>query len=129
MKASGRRNADCALIAALATGMTIAAASKQAGVSEMTAYRRLNDPEFKRALEDAKREALERATSALGAASTAAVGALIGLLSSNAPTARLGAARAILELAPKWRESLDLEARLSALEERLAAGQPLRRVR
>lgn len=55
----------------------------------------------------------------LADASAAAVDTLRGLLSSESDTARLGAARSILELGNKLRESVDIEERLAALEKRL----------
>jgi hypothetical protein len=41
MAGSGRKNADAALLAALAGGATVQEAASSAGISERTAYRRL----------------------------------------------------------------------------------------
>ena len=44
MAGGDRKNADSALVAALAGGSTVEAAAHLAGVSQSTAYRRLKDP-------------------------------------------------------------------------------------
>jgi hypothetical protein len=54
---------------------------------------------------------------------TEAADTLRDLLGSTSPTARLGAARSILELSVKLRESIELEERLQALEQRLPEGK------
>jgi hypothetical protein len=51
---------------------------------------------------------------------TAAAATLRKLLKAEAETVRLGAARALLELGTKLRESAELEERLRALEEKAA---------
>jgi len=42
----GRKEADEALLQALACGATVETAAQRAGIGERTAYRRLADPEF-----------------------------------------------------------------------------------
>lgn len=113
-------------VAALATGQRIEEAAKQAGVSESTAYRRLRDPLVRERVAELQREALERATAALVTLAVAAVAALGELLSCPAQSVRLGAARAVLELGTRLRETETIEARLTALEQ--AQAQGLRRV-
>ena len=118
----GREGADPALVAALAAGRTAQDAAREAGVSERTVYRRLDDPAFKRRVEEAKAEMLGRAVAMLTSASVEAVETLRGLLDSELDFARLAAARAILDVGHRYREQLDLAARVAALEERL--GEP-----
>jgi hypothetical protein len=120
----GRKGADDKLIGLLANGHTVVYAAKEAGVSERTAFRRLQDPVFRRRVQDIRREALERATAMLGTAASSAVGTLVKLLDGESEMARLGAARSILEFGCKLRESLSLEQRLAELEERLAESDP-----
>ena len=118
-----RRKRDSALIAALAGGATIRDAAAVAGVSESTVHRRLDDPDFRRRVADARAEMLSRAVSQLADASTEAVATLRALLDAEAETVRLGSARAILELGAKLRES-ELERRIAALETQLAEPGP-----
>ena len=50
MAGNGRKNADQALMLALACGATVESAARKASVSESTIYRRLKDPGFQREL-------------------------------------------------------------------------------
>src|SRR3954464_8575927 len=121
MSVRGRSGGDVVLVAALAGGATYEDAAKQAGVSERTVRRRLDDPAFKRQVDEARAEILSQATARLTGAALDAVEALRGLLGSELDFARLGAARAILEVGAKYREQLDLAERVAALEERLGS--------
>jgi hypothetical protein len=107
------------MIAALAAGASVPAAARAGGVSERTAYRRLEDPAFRQAVEDARADIVARAVAKLSAASTEAAETLRRLLYSDMDFAKLAAARSILELGAKLREQLDLSERIAALEERL----------
>ena len=60
---------------------------------------------------------LHRAATLLGEASTSAVQTLTALLDAPSVQAQLGAARAILEHGGRMRESVELAARISTLEE------------
>jgi hypothetical protein len=120
-----RKNADAALITALASGATVARAAEQAGVSERTVWRRLQADDFRARLDMARQQSIQMAVDYLGKASSAAALTLADLLAAtHPPSARLGAARAILELGVKLRESQELEERLAALEAALAEQEP-----
>jgi hypothetical protein len=124
MPQQGKRHADSQLLLALACGASVEVAARQAGISESTAYRRFSDPAFRRQLQAVRADLVQRTTGALTAASTEAVRALLELLKATAPPpVRLGAARSVLELGIKLRETVDLEARIAALEEQLALSQ------
>ncbi len=115
-----RRNSDERLVLALACGATVEAAARQAGVSESTAFRRLANPDFRRRLNDLRADMVGRATATLTAASLESVKTLVALQSTSTPPAtRLGAARAVLELAVKFRELVEFEGRLAMLERRM----------
>ncbi len=117
MAQRGRRNADHKLLMAFACGATVESAARQAGVSESTAHRRLEDPTFRQQLQAMRADLVQRTAGALTAASTESVRTLLELQKPSAPPAvRLGAARSILEIGIKLREAADLEERLSALE-------------
>jgi hypothetical protein len=122
MPHSGRRNADQAVLTALACGATVEAAARQAGVSAATIHRRLKDSAFTRRLQRLRFDMVQRTAGALTAAATEAVRTLLELMKASSPHAsRLGASKAVLEIGMKVRETAELEERLSALEERLAA--------
>jgi hypothetical protein len=117
MAVSGRRNADDRLALELATGKTVADAAAAAGVSERTAYRRLDDPEFRGRLTVLRGEMVRRAAGRLADGSTNAAETLTALLSAKSEAVRLGAARSILELGTKLRDSTEIEERIVALED------------
>lgn len=115
-------------IAALLSASNFSKAAKLAGVSRETLGRWQHDPEFRAALDVARREIVSGAILRLQAATTDAVDALHRCLASRAPTVQLSAARTILEYALKAKELEDIEARLAALEQRanLADGRTRR---
>ncbi len=120
MAHKGRKNADDALLLALACGATQDQAAAKAGVSRSTVARRLEDPAFRKRLAETKADMVCRTGSHLSAGGTQAVKTLLELMErSVAPSVRLGAARAVLELGLKVREAAEFEVRLAALEERL----------
>ena len=104
------------LVIELAGGATVEDAARSAGISEATVYRRLKQPDFRRQVDEARSSIVTRATSKLSSAAIVAVDTLRELLSSDHDFARLGAARAIIELGIRLREQEDLAVRLAALE-------------
>ena len=117
----GRRNVNEVLLTAIACGATVEAAAQRAGVSRATVLRRLRDPEFKRRLTEIGTEMVQRAASALTAASMESVRTLIALQQPSVPSStRLGAARSVIELGIKLREFADFAERLAALEQQAA---------
>jgi hypothetical protein len=120
--ARGRRDVDTTLLMALACGAPIESAAQRAGVSATTVYRRLKDPKFKQKLRRTRAEMVERAAGNLTAATTESVRTLLELQKPTIPPAtRLGAARAVIELGTRLRESADLEQRVLDIEQRLEA--------
>jgi len=115
------KNADGLLLAALAGGASHQEAATQAGVSLRTVYRRLEDVTFRQQLAEARGALITRATGKLAAACSAAAATLAALLRGDSESVRLSAARSILELATKMRESEELAARVAALEDQHAA--------
>jgi hypothetical protein len=125
MPHSGRRNADQVILTALACGATVEQAARQTGISAATIHRRLKDPEFRSRLQKLGGDMVQRMARTMTAAGSEAVRTLLELMKSASPhAARLGAAKAVLEIGMKVRETAELEERLAALEERLAASEP-----
>lgn len=120
MKHSGRKNADEVLLAALACGATVENAAAKVGLSRVTVHRRLQDPEFQKRLADFKTETIRRAADMMTAASMESIKTLLDLQTAKTPpSVRLGAARAVLEIGVKMRESAEMEQRIAALERQL----------
>jgi hypothetical protein len=120
--ARGRKNADEALLMALACGATVDHAAHSAGVSVRTAHRRLNEEGFQKRLQDVRADMVQRTVGMLTASGMEATKTLISLLESRVPQAvRLGAVRTILEFGIKLREIDELAQRIAALEAKLGS--------
>jgi len=116
--------ADERLLTLLAFGATQEHAAREAGVSISTVKRRLADPAFCRRKQALLAETVQRMAGAYVAAGMGAVQTMVELMkASYSGTVRLGAARAIVEVGMKVRETADLEQRLTALEELHAQDQ------
>lgn len=106
---------------ALACGATVEHAARQAGVSEMTVFRRLREPDFRAKIQAAKQEMIERTARMLSAAALESVKTLLDLQAKSQPASvRHSAARTILEFGVKLRESAELVERIAALEAQLS---------
>jgi hypothetical protein len=105
---------------ALACGATVEKAAASAGIGEATAYRRLKEPDFQEQLRKTKAEMVSKTAGMLTAAAGEAVKTLLALQKDSIPPAsRLGAAKAILELGVRLRETAELHERLDALEKHM----------
>jgi hypothetical protein len=115
-----RKKAEDALLAALACGATAENAARAAGVCERTVYRRLTDPAFRKQLDALRADMVQRTANMLSAAALESVKTLLTLQKeAPSPAVRLGAAKAVLELSIRMRESSELLMRIAALEEHL----------
>src|SRR3977135_3130560 len=100
-----RKKAADALLLALACGASVESAARQCKLCVRTVYRRLEDPDVHRRIQELRADMFQRTAAALTAAGSEAVRTLLELLkSSNPPATRLGAARAVLEMGMKARE-------------------------
>ena len=119
MAENGRLKGDDNLLLAMAEGRTVREAAIAAGLGERTATRRLADPNFRRRVVEARAEMVARALGKMADGMAEAADTLRQLLRAEGESVRLGAARSILELGNKLRESVEVEARLQAIERQL----------
>src|SRR6516164_1168153 len=105
-----------ALIAALLTEATHAAAAAQAGVSEATLQRWLHLPEFQAAYRQARRRVVEASIGRLQQTTNKAVEALERNLACGHAGSEIRAALGILDHAVKAVELLDVVERVEELE-------------
>ena len=114
----GRRTDE--LILALMQNTTIERAAAAAGVSEVTLWRRMREPEFQDQYRQARREAFAHSVVRLQHASSAAVSTLLRVMTDPAAPAhsRVRAADSVLDRSLQAMELEDLEVRLARLEER-----------
>jgi AraC-like DNA-binding protein len=102
---------------------TLKDAAQAAGVSETTLWRYMQDAEFSRRLREARREAINHAVLRLQKASSNAVTVLSDIMmNDSAPaSARITAARAVLDYSMRAVEMDELKARIEELKEFLCA--------
>jgi HEAT repeat protein len=117
----GRRNADEALALALAGGQTLRDAAQGLGIGERTAARRWADSAFRHRVTELRAEMVERTLGRMVDGMSEAADVLRKLLAAQSESVRLGAARSLLELGVKLRETVELERRLADLEAKLLA--------
>jgi hypothetical protein len=126
MREAGITRRQERVLGALLSTPSVAAAARSAGVGLRTVRRWLaEDDAFRAALRDARRRALEVATSRLAATTAKAVTTLEALIDGTAESdaqTRCRAALGVLATAIKSAEVDDLTARVEALEAR--AGVP-----
>ena len=126
----GEGGGDFALVVALACGATIDAAAERAGCSPRTVSRRLADADFARQVSTVRGQLFAAATGRLAKAATKAADKLEKLLESPQDHVAYAAAKSILELGTKLRESAEFEMRIAQLEsvaqqnERLSQSSP-----
>lgn len=121
MTRNGReKKGDTPLALALAAGRSVRDAAQEAGISERTVYRRLDDDRFRRRVREARAEMFDSALGLLADATTSAIQTLWQISSQGeSETVRVRAAQAILDGVNKWREVNELSERLLQLESRL----------
>ena len=111
-------------ILALLQHTTLEKAAEASGVSDVTLWRWMKEPDFKRQLREARRDALSTTVGRLQTAAPAAVGSLLRVLTDQTTGAgsRIRAAQSILEFAIKALDQDELEGRVEDLE-RLVKGK------
>jgi hypothetical protein len=113
-----RSHGEARLIAALLEGRPVHEAAHAAGLSETTAHRRLRDAAFRAQLAAARQAALSAAILRLVAATGTAADELVRLTTAaTQESIRLASARSVLDFALKGTELLEIDARLTALEQ------------
>jgi hypothetical protein len=113
-----KRTKDEMAVLALACGATMEQAAQQAKLSKRTLYRRLSEPAFRRRVQAARAEMMQRTAGTAVAAMPVALKTLVELVKGGtSESVRLQAAGKLLDTATRLRESTDLEERVNALEE------------
>jgi hypothetical protein len=116
MAAKQGQTRDDVLAMSLARGVSIRASARQAGVSPRTAHRRLADRAFVERVEQFRRATLDECIGILTSSNVAAARTLRKLLTDQTAGVRLSAAKAILDSSLRFRDHLEVELRLAALE-------------
>jgi hypothetical protein len=116
---TGKKGGDEALVRALAAGLSVPKAAAAAGLSERTAYRRLENPAFRSRVDRARQEVVDGVVGKLSALGDTSVEALDGLLKSPTENIKLGATRTALEYLFKSHEQLTLARQMDELRREL----------
>lgn len=96
-------------------------AAKMAGISKTCLYEWLKNPSFKKELENIQNEIFTDSFGFLKAASLKAASALIHLAGrSDAPAVQRAAANDVLNQVIKYKEVMEMERRMSEIEQKLA---------
>jgi hypothetical protein len=112
------------LITALLSHPTVEAAAKSISVADTTVWRWMQRPEFQAAYAKARRECMRQVTAKLQEASGEAVEALREIQrGGESESARVSAARTILEMAIKAADIEDIQQRLDALEKSIGSNK------
>lgn len=120
---SGREAQDEILVDALATGVSYEAAAELAGCSGRTVARRMADPEFARRVSKRRGERVVATAGQLTSLSSEAVETIRGCLDDESPRVRLAAAKALLDLGAKYRNTHDLEVEIAEIREHVGLGE------
>jgi transposase-like protein len=112
-----------ALALALASGLSITAAAEHVGVSESTVHRRLKKPAFRRLIANLRGQTLEAALGRMAANMTRAADKIARLLDSDNEAVALRAARTLMSLGLRLRDSIELADRIYDIERDLARKQ------
>lgn len=100
-------------------------AAKAAGIAESTLREYLKQPEFQAAYRGAVQDLLTAATRKAQTGFDPALDALLAIVSDDTqqPTARIAAARAVLEFGLKLTEKTDILARVEEIEQTLKTAE------
>jgi hypothetical protein len=117
---AGRKRDLAGFIAAVAAGATVRDAARVAGISEHTAYRKCTEPAFQREVEKLRCDMVARALGKMQDTLTLAADTLRELLDrAQPPTARLGAARALVDSAARLQENVILANEVRELKQEM----------
>lgn len=114
----GRAASDNALVLALASGASTSEAVERTGIGARTIHRRKKDPEFAAKVAAVRSEMFAQGVGRLAENQALAADKLKELLKSENHSVQLGAARSILDLGSRLRETQELAERVLALEQK-----------
>lgn len=120
---SRRAAQDELITTALASGASYEKAGEVAGCSGRTVARRMDNAEFARQVSRRRGERVVAAAGQLTSLSDEAIEAIRGCLVDEDPRVRLAAAKALLDLAVKFRNSHDLEVEIDEIRQHLGLGE------
>jgi len=115
-------NKDVLLATAIASGAN-ASAAREMELSLSTVQRRMTDPKFRQLVAELRQELLMTALGRVSHNMTRAADTVAALLDAEEPHIRLRAARALMTLGIKLRDSVELSERMKEVEDELERRQ------
>lgn len=108
-------------VIALLVNRTMAEAAQAVGIAESTLWRWMQDQDFQQAYREAKRQVVQQATAQMQANMSEAIQTLRHVMNDSeaSASARVSAAKAMIEIGLKAVEIEDLEFRITILEGRV----------
>jgi hypothetical protein len=119
MAGRGRHGADLHFIRAMAQGKSVKAAAAEAGLSERTAFRRLEDPEINHQIDEKRARLNEVVVDRLLTGADSACQKMNELMGARSENVQLSAARAIVDRMIRVKDRHDLEVRLREMQQLL----------
>jgi len=116
-------NKDVLLAMAIASGANASAAAREMELSLSTVQRRMTDPKFRQLVAELRQELLMTALGRVSHNMTRAADTVAALLDAEEPHIRLRAARALMTLGIKLRDSVELSERMKEVEDELERRQ------
>jgi hypothetical protein len=110
-------NTDPLIAQALAQGCTQAEAARRADVSDRTVRRRLDEPAFKMLLTSARDQLLKNTADRFTSLQDKALDTIEQAMTEGGTADQLRAARMVLEIGDRYRDRVELESRLIAVEQ------------
>lgn len=111
---------DHQLLSALTSGSSVRDAASAAGMSERTAYRRLQDPDFRARLTDARRQVVASAVERMTVTFVDAIDELHRLVRSEQESTRLRAVKLVMDYVHRFQQQSELHSRIDELERQYA---------
>ena len=102
VKNGRRKRSDDALALSIACGSSLRVAAKENGFGERTAWRRMNDPEFRARVDTIRAAIVDQGIGKIIESIAAAADTLRDLLTAESESVRLGAAKGILDAYSKF---------------------------
>jgi hypothetical protein len=120
MSAFGRSGKDVNLALALASGSSQVAAAEQLRISTRTIRRKMAQPQFRGLIAEFRDQFIAQALGRLADNMTRAADSFVTVLNSEREELRLRAARGMLSLGLRLRDSVELTERIRQIEAELA---------
>lgn len=117
----------CAAALGIASGQSVAAAARAAGVHQKTVARWMRRPHFKALVDGIRSEMIQATLGKLLAVNGQAVDTMLSLLESKQDQVRMSAASKLVDLSLRVRQAVEVDRRLGEIENDFAEWRRLKK--